>query len=243
MRNDSSDAEKNALKPWQKKGWCIPPEQSAAFVCAMEDVLEVYSRPYDPNRPQVCLDEGAKQILSEVRAPLPIEVGQPVRVDNEYKREGTCALFMLFEPLAGKRHVLVRERRTAKDFAEVVQWMCDALYPEAERIVLVLDNLNTHGPHSLYERFDPVTARRLAEKVEWHFTPKHGSWLNMAEIELSALSVQCLAERMGSREHLESQVIAWEVARNAESVKADRRFTMDEARNKLKRLYPSLLTS
>jgi hypothetical protein len=209
----------------------------------MEDVLEVYSRPYDPACPQVCLDEGARQILSEVREPLPIESGQPARVDNEYKREGTCALFMLFEPLAGKRHVLVRDRRTAKDFAEVVQRLCDEMYPEAERIVLVLDNLNTHGPHSLYERFDPATARRLTEKIEWHFTPKHGSWLNMAEIELSALAVQCLSERMGSREHLEREVAAWEAARNAESVKADWRFTMDEARNKLKRLYPSLLPS
>lgn len=243
MRNDSSDAEKNELKPWQKKGWCIPPEQSAAFVCAMEDVLEVYSRPYDPKRPQVCLDEGAKQILSEVREPVPMKPGQPTRADNEYKREGTCALFMLFEPLAGKRHVFVRERRTAKDFAEVVHHLCEHLYPEAELIVLVLDNLNTHGPHSLYERYDPATARRLAEKIEWHFTPKHGSWLNMAEIELSALSTQCLSERMGSRERLENEVVAWEAARNAEAVKADWRFTMEEARNKLKRLYPSILPS
>jgi hypothetical protein len=213
----------------------------------MEDVLQVYQRPYDPRCPQVCLDEGAKQILSEVREPIPMKPGQAAgqaeRVDNEYKREGTCALFMLFEPLAGKRHVLVRERRTAKDFAEVVQHLCDDLYPEAKRLVLVLDNLNTHGAHSLYERFDPATARRLAEKIEWHYTPKHGSWLNMAEIELSALSVQCLSERMGSRERLESEVAAWQEERNAASVKADWRFTMDEARNKLKRLYPSILPS
>ena len=231
------------MKPWQKKGWCIPPEQNAAFVCAMEDVLEVYSRPYDPARPQVCLDEAAKQILSEVREPLPMQPGQPERVDNEYQREGTCALFMLFEPLSGKRSVLVRDRRTAKDFAEVVRLLCDEMYPEAERIVLVLDNLNTHGAHSLYERYEAATARRLAEKIEWHFTPKHGSWLNMAEIELSALSTQCLAERMGSRGHLEQAVLAWEAARNAASVQVDWRFTMEEARNKLKRLYPSMLTS
>ena len=243
MRDDSTDAEKNELKPWQKKGWCIPPEQSAAFVCAMEDVLEVYQRPYDPKRPQVCLDEGAKQILSEAREPLAMKPGQPARVDNEYKREGTCALFMLFEPVAGKRHVFVRDRRTAKDFAEMVHHLCEHLYPEAERIVLVLDNLNTHGPHSLYERYEPATARRLAEKIEWHFTPRHGSWLNMAEVELSALSTQCLSERMGSREHLESEVAAWEADRNAEVVKADWRFTMEEARNKLKRLYPSVLPS
>ena len=181
MRDDPADAQKNELKPWQKKGWCIPPEQNAAFVCAMEDVLEVYSRPYDPARPQVCLDEAAKQILSEVREPLPMQPGQPERVDNEYQREGTCALFMLFEPLSGKRSVLVRDRRTAKDFAEVVHLLCDEMYPEAERIVLVLDNLNTHGAHSLYERYEAATARRLAEKIEWHFTPKHGSWLNIAQ--------------------------------------------------------------
>jgi hypothetical protein len=243
VRDDPADAEKNALKPWQKKGWCIPPEQNAAFVCAMEDVLEVYSRPYDPARPQVCLDEAAKQILSEVRGPIAMQPGQVERVDNEYKREGTCALFMLFEPLSGKRRVLVRDRRTAKDFAEVVRLLCDEMYPEAERIVLVLDNLNTHGAHSLYERYGAATARRLAEKIEWHFTPKHGSWLNMAEIELSALSTQCLAERMGSQEHLETEVAAWEAARNAASVRVDWRFTMEEARNKLKRLYPSMLAS
>jgi hypothetical protein len=256
MRDNPADAEKNELKPWQKKNWCIPPEQNAAFVCAMEDVLEVYSRPYDPKRPQVCLDEGAKQILSEVREPIGMKPrqsaesaeteaesdkpGQAARVDNEYKREGTCSLFMLFEPLAGKRRVLVRNRRTAQDFAEVVQWLCEAMYPKAERIVLVLDNLNTHGPHSLYERFEPAMARRFSEKIEWHYTPKHGSWLNMAEIELSALSTQCLSERMGSRERLESEVAAWETARNAQAVKADWRFTMEQARNRLKRLYPTI---
>jgi DDE superfamily endonuclease len=249
MRNDPSDAEKNTLKPWQKKGWCIPPEQNAAFVCAMEDVLEVYERPYDTKRPQVCLDEAAKQILSEVRAPIVMEPGslgepgQVERVDNEYKREGTCALFMLFEPLAGKRKVFVRDRRTARDFAEVVAYLCDEMYPQADRIVLVMDNLNTHGPHSLYERYDPATARRLMEKLEWHYTPKHGSWLNMAEIELSALATQCLSERMGSRARLESEVAAWESDRNGEAVTADWRFTMDEARNRLKRLYPTILPS
>jgi hypothetical protein len=231
------------LKPWQKKGWCIPPQQSAAFVCAMEDVLQVYARAYNPLRPQICLDEAAKQILAEVRAPLPIKPGQVERVDNEYVRQGTCALFMLFEPLAGKRVVQVRERRTAVDFAQVVEHLCETMYPEAEKIVLVLDNLNTHGPHSLYEAFAPARARRLAERIEWHYTPRHGSWLNMAEIELSALSSQCLAERMSSREHLEQEVAAWEAARNAASVKVNWRFTMQEARNKLKRLYPSVLPS
>ena len=209
----------------------------------MEDVLEVYARPYDPQRPQVCLDEAAKQLLSEVRAPLPIKPGQQERVDNEYVRQGTCALFMLFEPLAGKRGVLVRERRTSVDYAQVVQHLCDVLYPEAEKIVLVQDNLNTHGAHSLYEAFPPQEARCLAQKIEWHYTPRHGSWLNMAEIELSVLATQCLAERMGSRECVETQVAAWEAARNTASVKVDWRFTTEQARNRLKRLYPLRLPS
>lgn len=222
----------------------------------MEDVLEVYARPYDTKRPQVCFDEAAKQILSEVREPIPPKPGKVSkegkpgegegrieRVDNEYKREGTAALFMLSEPLAGKRRVLVKDRRTAKDFADAIRFMMEEMYPEAEQIVLVLDNLNTHGAHSLYERFDPVTARRLAERIEWHFTPKHGSWLNMAEIELSALATQCLAERMESREHLEREIAAWETQRNAANVTVDWQFTTADARIKLKRLYPSILSS
>ncbi len=209
----------------------------------MEDVLQVYARAYDPRRPQVCLDEAAKQLVSEVRAPIVMEPGQAQRVDNEYVRQGTCALFMLFEPLAGKRAVLVRERRTSVDFAQAVQHLCEVMYPQAQRIVLVLDNLNTHGPHSLYEAFAPQQARRLAEKIEWHYTPRHGSWLNMAEIELSALATQCLADRMGSRQHLETEVAAWEASRNVASVKVDWRFTMEQARNKLKRLYPFILPS
>ena len=217
----------------------------------MEDVLEVYARPYDAKRPQVCFDEAAKQILSEVREPIPPKEGKVERVDNEYKREGTAALFMLSQPLAGKRRVLVKDRRTAKDFADAIRLMVEEMYPDAERIVLVLDNLNTHGAHSLYERFDPVTARRLAERIEWlehgsavsDFTPKHGSWLNMAEIELSALATQCLAERMESREHLEREIAAWETQRNAASVAVDWQFTTADARIKLKRLYPSNLSS
>lgn len=204
----------------------------------MEDVLEVYQRPHDPMRPQVCLDEGAKQILSEVREPIPMEVGKPKRVDSEYRREGTCALFMLFEPLAGERHVLVRDRRTCQDYALVIRHLCDVMYPSAEQIVLVQDNLNTHGPHSLYAAFSPDEARRLMMRIEWHFTPKHGSWLNMAEIELSVLATQCLEERMDSREHLESEVRAWETQRNAASCRVNWRFTTADARIKLKRLYP-----
>ncbi len=209
----------------------------------MEDVLEVYARPLDPERPQVCLDEAAKQILSEVRAPIPMQAGHPwpERVDNEYHREGTCALFMLFEPLSGKRRVLVRDRRTCQDYAQVIRVLCDEMYPEAQKIILVQDNLNTHGPHSLYAAFAPTEARRLMERIEWHHTPRHGSWLNMAETELSVLATQCLEERMESRARLQEQVAAWERSRNAASCRVDWRFTTADARIKLKRLYPAIL--
>ena len=215
----------------------------------MEDTLEVYQRAYDPQFPQVCLDEAAKQILSEVREPIaaqPERVREdgsfapatPLRVDNEYKREGTCSLFMLFEPLAGKRKVLVCEQRTCLDYAQVIKYLCDEMYPDAIKIVLVQDNLNTHGAHSLYKAFAPGEARRLMERIEWHHTPKHGSWLNMAETELSVLAGQCLSDRMGSQEYLSSQVAAWESSRNLASCTVDWRFTTADARIKLKRLYP-----
>lgn len=234
--------------------WCIPPDQDAAFVCAMEDVLEVYHRPYDSEFPQVCLDEASKQILSEVREPHPAKPAHlrpdgtlaeatPLRVDNEYKREGTCSLFMLFEPLAGKRKVLVREQRTCLDYAQVILYLCDEMYPDAKKIILVQDNLNTHGAHSLYKAFPPSEARRLAERIEWHHTPKHGSWLNMAETELSVLAGQCVDERMGSQEEISCQVAAWEVSRNESCCRVDWRFTTADARIKLKRLYPVIQTS
>lgn len=208
----------------------------------MEDVLEVYARPHEEDFPQVCLDEAAKQLLLEVRAPIPMACGQPQRVDNEYRREGTCALFMLFEPLAGRRKVLVRDQRTALDYAQVIRILCEEMYPEAKRIVLVQDNVNTHGPHSLYAAFAPEEARRLMERIEWHYTPKHGSWLNMAETELSILVTQCLEERMESRERLETQVAAWESDRNAKACRVNWRFTTQDARIRLKRLYPIILT-
>jgi len=234
--------------------WCIPPQQDAAFVCTMEDVLEVYHRPYDARYPQVCLDEAAKQILSELRLPLlghpsyfredgSLARAMPLRVDNEYRREGTCALFMLFEPLAGRRKVLVRDQRTCLDYAQVIRYMCDEMYPEALRIVLVQDNLNTHGPHSLYKAFDPVEARRLMERIEWHYTPKHGSWLNMAETELSILACQCLEDRMGSVANLRDSVDHWESSRNGAGCRVDWRFRVGEARIKLKRLYPVIHTN
>jgi hypothetical protein len=221
--------------------WCIPPQQDARFVAAMEDVLEVYARLYDAQRPVICLDEAAKQILAEVREPLPLSTEYGLRYDSEYERCGTCALFMVFEPLGAKRFVQVRERRTAIDYAQVVKWMCDELYPEAEKIVLVQDNLNTHGWHSLYEAFSPEEARRLIERIEWHYTPKHGSWLNMAELELSILARQCLAERMESQVNLVHQVQAWQDRRNRTATRVDWQFTTHDARIKLKRLYPDLL--
>jgi hypothetical protein len=233
-------AKKNELKPWLRQQWVIPPEANAAFVCAMEDVLEVYSRPYDPRRPQVCLDECSKQLVAETRAPLPAEPGQSARHDYEYERCGTANLFMLSEPLAGTRHVKVTERRTAVDFAHVIRDLLDVHYPEAEKVVLVMDNLNTHTPASLYQAFAPEEARRLAGRLEIHHTPKHGSWLDMAEIELSALAAQCLDRRIGDMETLVREVAAWQDARNADGCKGDWRFTTADARIKLKRLYPSI---
>ena len=234
---------KNELKPWHKKCWCIPPTQNARFVAAMEDVLTVYQRPYEPAYPVVCLDEAAKQILGEVREPLPMTSGQVERADNQYERRGTAALFMAFEPLAGKRSVWVRKRRTCVDFAQVVRDLVEAKYAQAAKVVLVLDNLNTHGAHSLYEAFAPDVAQRINARIEWHFTPRHGSWLNMAEIELSVLARQCLKERMESQERLEEEVKAWQIRRNAAQVKVDWQFTTSDARIKLKRLYPQILTS
>lgn len=205
----------------------------------MEDVIEVYHRPHDPKRPQVCIDESSKQLVSEVREPVPTRPGSPARYDYEYKREGVGNLFMVSEPLAGWRHVEVTDRRTAKDFAEVLRWLAEDRYPEADRIVLVTDNLNTHDPGCLYEAFEPGRARRIAERLEWHYTPKHGSWLNVAECELAALAGQCLDRRIGSMARLRQVARAWEDERNQRKVGVDWRFTTADARVKLRRLYPS----
>ena len=207
----------------------------------MEDVLDVYQRPYDAKRPQLCLDEASKQLLSDVREPLPMKSGQVERFDNEYVRGGTANLFMLFEPLAGKRHVEVTDRRTSVNFAHVLKDLVDVHYPEAEVIVLVMDNLNTHTPASLYEAFEPAEAKRVADKFEIHYTPRHGSWLNMAEIELSVLSRQCLSERMGDKNTLVEQIAAWELQRNTRRMRVHWRFTTADARIKLSRLYPTIL--
>jgi DDE superfamily endonuclease len=206
----------------------------------MEDVLEVYTRPDDPRRPQVCLDETSKQLVAETREPVPAAPGQPERGDYEYERKGTANLFMVFEPLAGHRWVKVTERRTAVDFAHVIQELVDEQYPQAEKIVLVMDNLNTHKPASLYEAFAPAEARRLIERLEIHHTPKHGSWLNMAETELSILATQCLDRRIPSPITLTQEVAAWERQRNTAKCRVDWRFTTHDARIKLKRLYPSI---
>jgi hypothetical protein len=236
-------AQKNDRKPWQQQQWVIPPQANAEFVCAMEDVLEVYTRPYDPRRPQVCLDEASKQLVAETRPVIPAAPGQPARVDYEYARQGTANLFMVFEPLAGQRRVIVTERRTAVDFAQVIRVLVDVQYPQAEQIVLVMDNLNTHKPASLYEAFAPAEARRLMERLEIHYTPKHGSWLNMAETELSVLATQCLDRRMPDSPTLTQEVAAWERQRNAAQCRVDWRFTTPDARIKLKRLYPSIQLS
>ena len=205
----------------------------------MEDVLDVYHRPYNPQRPVVCKDEASKQLIAEVRAPLPPQPGQVAKYDSEYERRGTANLFMAVEPLAGKRTVQVTERRTKIDWARFIYFLLTTVYPEAMLVVLVMDNLNTHSIGSLYDAFDPETARQLAARLEIHHTPKHGSWLNMAETELSVLSRQCLERRLDCKERLASEVAAWEQPRNAHQAKIDWQFTTADARTKLKRLYPS----
>jgi hypothetical protein len=234
------DAQKNQLQPHRKEQWVIPPQQNAEFVAAMEDVLEVYERPRDPLRPVVCLDEQSKQLIKETRLPIPAAPGRVERTDYEYERNGTANLFMLFAPLEGWRHVKVTERRTKTDFAEVIRELVDVHFPDADKIVLVMDNLNTHKPASLYEAFPPAEARRLIERLEIHYTPKHGSWLDMAETELSILTKQCLDRRIPDTDTLTREVAAWENQRNTDQSKIDWQFTTDQARTKLKRLYPSI---
>ncbi len=218
----------------------IPPGKSGEFVARMEDVLEVYHRPYDDRRPLVCLDERPVQLVGETRLPLPARPGRPARYDYEYVRNGTANLFMIFEPLIGWRSVRATERRAAVDFAEVLRWLVEDLHPDARTVVLVADNLNTHTPGCLYEAFAPERARAIAAKLEWHPTPKHGSWLNMAEVELAALAKQCLGRRISSMDELGREAAAWECERNERMVEARWQFTTAKARIRLHRLYPSL---
>lgn len=206
----------------------------------MEDVLEVYTRPYDSDYPVVCLDETSKQLVKETRIPLPVKPGHPQYYDYEYERNGVCNLFMLSEPLAGWRHVEVTDRRTKKDYAQILKYLVDERYPDAKVISVVQDNLNTHVKSAVYEGFPPQEAKRLLEKLEFHYTPKHGSWLNIAEIELSVVSGQCLDQRIPDQESLKQALAAWEAERNARATKVNWRFTTKDARIKLKRLYPCI---
>jgi len=221
--------------------WCIPPEQNAAFVAQMEQVLQVYARPYDPRYPVVCMDEQPKQLIREVCEPITTSIGVQ-HVDYEYIREGVCDVWMFVEPLGGWRDVRVSERRTAIDWAQQIQALVDdPRYAEAERITVVCDQLNTHKLASLYEAFEPAEALRIANKIELIHTPKHGSWLNIAECELSVLSRQCLSRRIAQRQTIANESHVWTTARNARQTGVDWQFTTDNARIKLKRLYPKIV--
>jgi hypothetical protein len=228
------------LKPWQRKEWCIPPEANSAFVAAMEDVLKVYRLPFDPDRPVVCMDECPKQLIGEVRHPLPGRPGSIEKFDTEYKRNGTCDLFVFTAPLVGWRRVEVTERRTKLDWACQVKKLVDLDFPDATVIRLVCDNLNTHCPASLYDAFPAHEASRLLDKLEFHYTPKHGSWLNMAEIELSVLNNHGLSERIPTFEIMKRETEAWTKRRNETVKRINWQFTAEDARVKLARLYPQL---
>jgi hypothetical protein len=220
--------------------WCIPPKCDAEFVCAMENVLAVYVRPYDADHPTVCFDEKSKQLVGEIATPIPASPGHPERHDYEYVRNGTANLFMLVEPLRGWRHVSVTSRRTKLDFAQQMKELVDVHYPNARKITLVMDNLNTHRMSCLYEAFTPEEARRIIEKIEVVHTPKHGSWLNMAECELSVLEKQCLGDRIGDETTLRERVTIWNQDRNNRTKKIDWRFETATARIKLHSLYPKI---
>lgn len=221
--------------------WCIPPEQDAAFVCQMEQVLEVYQRPYDPLRPVVCMDEQPKQLIAEVKQPVSLAPGQPARVDYEYVREGVCTVWMFVEPLAGWRSVPVTETKTAVDWAHQVKKLVDnPRYAAAERITLVCDNLNTHHLGSLYQAFEPAEALRIAKKLELVHTPKHGSWLNVAESELSVLTRQCLDRRIAQHEAVAEEAATWAQERNDSQIGVEWHFATAAARTKLKHLYPKI---
>lgn len=222
------------------KTWCIPPKADADFVCRMEDVLATYALPYDPKTPVVCMDEASKQLIGEVAAPLPTRPGQAKGVDYEYERKGVCSLFVFCEPLAGWRRVEVAAQRTRKDWAACVRDLVDEYYPDAKKIRLVLDNLNTHTGASLYEAFAPDEARRILERLEFHYTPKHASWLNMAEIEIGVLTRQCLDRRLEDQEAIRKETAAWEEERNAKAAKIHWTFTIGAARVKMKNQYPSI---
>jgi transposase len=226
------------LKPWLIRRFCIPPDQNAAFVAAMEDILSVYARPFDPARPLVCCDEAGKELYAQVRPPKGVAPGHVMREDNEYHRHGSAKLFLWCAPQLGWRPVAVHATRTSQDWADAMRRLVDEFFPAAERIVLVVDNLNTHTPSALYATFPPAEAKRIWDKLELHYTPKHGSWLNMAELELSALAGQCLRRRLPDAATLATEVAAWTAERNAAGSTIDWRFTTTDARIKLAHRYP-----
>jgi transposase len=231
---------RNELKPWLTKRFCIPPEANEEFVYHMEDVLDVYHRPYDPRFPQICMDEGSKQLLGEVQEPIPMESGKLKREDYEYERDGVYDVFGACEPLTGKYFFEVTSSRTKEDWANFMRDLIDVHYKDAEKLIIVMDNLNTHGPGSFYKVFPAAEANRLAKKLEIHYTPKHGSWLNMAEITLSILARQCLSARIKTIEKVKEEVMAWQKERNEAHITINWRFTSENARIKLKRLYPAI---
>lgn len=230
---------KNEYKPHLRKMWCIPPYQNAAFVAAMEDVLEVYSRPYDPLKPVVCMDEQPIELHKNSRKTIHLSKDNHTeKVDHEYVRNGTCCGFMFTEPLGGWRRMTIKEQRCKKDWAEQIKTLVDEDYPDAVKIVLVCDNLNTHNISSLYESFEPAEARRIWERLELHHTPKHGSWLDIAEIELSAFTKECLGRRIGTIDAMQDEAKAWYQDRNHRQKGVDWQFSIGDARIKLKSLYP-----
>src|SRR5215472_2561598 len=230
---------KNDIKPWIVKTWCVPPKADAEFVWRMEDVLQTYLLPYDPRYPVVCFDEACQQLFGEVRPAQRTRRGRAARIDYEYERKGVCHQLMLCEPLRGWRHVRVSARRTRRDYAACVRELLDVYYPDVVKVRLVQDNLNTHDGASLYEAFTPAEARRLLDKIEWHYTPKHGSWLNMAESEISIMNSQCLDRRLDSVSAVAAEVAPWEAKRNACRAQIHWTFTLAIARQKLCKLYPS----
>lgn len=231
---------KNELKPWKVKGWVIPPDRNSDFVAHMEHVLDVYKRPYERSNPVVCMDESPKQLIEEGRGSLPMRPGAEKREDYEYVRHGVVNVFMANEPLAGRRLVEVTGTKTKKDWALFIKRIADEMYPDAEKITLVMDNFKTHSPSSLYEAFTPEEAKRIWDRFEFVFTPKHGSWLNMAEIELHVLNGQCLNRHIATMDKGKSEVEAWQNCRNNKDAKINWQFTKEDARVKLKRLYPTM---
>jgi transposase len=239
--NGQKDIKKNEIKPWRNQEWCIPAGEMEEFAAAMEDILDVYTRKYDKKRPLVCIDEVSRQLIGEKRMPVPVARGKPARYDTEYKRNGTCEIFMLTAPLEKWRRAEVTDQRAKIDYAHQIKKLVTSDFPDAEKIVLVQDNLNTHTIGALYKAFSPEEARLLRDKLEMHYTPKHGSWLNMAEIEINVLVNHGLSERVPSIEQMKREVAAWNKTRNMIGNKINWRFTSEDARIKLKRLYPHFI--